>query len=512
MSLSRRLSDREAFLLLAAVVALGFGRGLGSLGFYNDDYTWLSSLSAASPATFWNLARTLVRSDPGNFIPRAGDLVYMPVLFLLGGVKPLAYQAVGLAADLAVAWNFHRLLVEEGLDGGTALLAATLAALYPNHDATHHWVTGAPQALAGTLWAVRASRAQSAPRRAAGAAVFLFCTMIYEAAGLLAFLPAILDFARSGPRAAARRWPLPACLAAVFAYQRVLVPSLLGLSRHSMSLSAGHALQVVRAGLECTVFNRLTDMIWRSGLYAAVHFRADGRLFLAASAAAVVAAAFWTLRRSDSAPDGRLPRLAALFFLLGYAPYFLDAKYTPSIFDPTNRINMVGSLGGALALTWLVLRLRAARGPAARAAGTVLLGASLCGFLLADQASNAQWSRAYALQQDVLAGLDPWIKTVPGPAVVLLYGVPDRIGSGSVFESTYDFDGALRLRFRRPELRGLVGSGRVRFDPGEAFYSSPGVAPLSYARLYAYDGAARVFARIDGPAAGAAFLAALPRR
>lgn len=518
-----RSETREAFFLLTIAVAAGFGFRLRSLGFYNDDYSWLHLLSACAPATLGNIARTFFASSLGGVSARIGGLIYFPALFLLCGVKPLLYQLVALATDLAVAWNFYRFLVEEGLGGAESLLAAALAALYPTHDSTHHWITGAPFVLAGTLWAVRLARSRSTARHTAASAIFLFCSLIYEAASLLAFLPFLLDFARlrcerkSSAAAArvsiARNWILPATLSIIVAYQRILIPVFRHVERHPMSLSPAHVLKVIQAGLECTVLNRLTDAIARASIYAGGHFGMSGWFFFFAGAGLLIALSLRMMKRAEPRPPADLLLIvAASFFLLGYLPYFFDTHYTPSIFDANNRINMVASLGGAAAFAWLILRLRAAEKPAIRALGAALMCACFTGFLIADQASNAQWAEAYTLQQRILDGVEPSLKTLPDSAVVLLYGFPERVGSGVVFESTYDFDGALQLRAPRPGLRGLIGQNRTRFEKDRAVMSWFGETPISYDHLYAYDASSNLFQRIANEKAGNDFLSGYAAR
>ena len=510
-----------AFFLLCAAVAAGFGLQIRSLGFYNDDYAWLPPLASAAPATLWNLCRSLFLDHYGDFVARPSIPVYIAVLFRLCGQNPVLHQSVFLLIDAAIAWNFYRLLVEEGVSRPSALSAAVLAALYPNHDATHHWMTNsvAPLALAGTLWAVRAwrrgEREGSAVFRVTALLSYLFFALLYEASALLALLPAVLEAWRlhregrspvsAAKGALSRHWPPAACLAAVVAYQRVLIPAILHSEKHAMSLPLMHVWKVFQAGVECTLLNRLTHLVARSAQYALREF--GGLDWLAFSLAALLLAG-WdrAAARTSERPSEALPVLAAAFFVLGYAPYIFDPTYTPTIFNPTNRVNLVASLGGAAFWAWLTARLRTAERPRTRTLGGVLSILLLSGFLLCDQVSGLQWARAAGLQREILSGLDPLLAGVEGPVDLLLYGIPERIGSGTVFESTYDFNGALRLRTAREDLQGRVGQGRVRFEKGRAVLSWYGETPLSYERLHVYDASRKNLVRIPDKAAGDAFL------
>ncbi len=470
------------------------------------------------------LARALWGSVPGAFAARPSGLIYFPILFRLFGLDAARYQAFYLWVDAAVAWNFYRLLVEEGVARSQALLAALFAALYPNHDATHHWMTdsAAPFALAGVLWAVRgfraAQRGGSRFRRWAAGFVYAFSVLLYESSALLALLPAVLDFSdlrTEGRRASAagsealRRNVAPvALLAGAVAFQRAVVPALLSLESHPMSLSPSHAWHVFEAGFEITFLNRLCDMLFRATVYAGRSFGTGDFLIFVCFALPLAAWSFsWRRRLGDPAP--RLLTLTATFFVLGYVPYIFDAKYTPSIFDPTNRVNLTASLGGAAWWAWAAARLRASGRPQARSAGTAATCLLLCGFLLADQVSGTQWASAARTQDQILSALVPRLRSVQGPANVLLYGAPDRVGSGSVFESMYDFDGALRLRAGRTDFRGLVGSGRARFEKSQVVYSWYGSTSLPYRNLYAYDASRDLLVRVGDSRAGNDFLSGM---
>jgi hypothetical protein len=510
-----------ALMILCAVVAAAFGPKLTSLGFYNDDWGWLPHIVDPGSRTILGLAQAFWRSETGGFAARPAGLVYFPFLFRFFGLHCALYQTLYLGIDVAVAWNFYRLLVEEGAPRSQALLAGVFSALYPNHDATHHWMTdsAAPFALAGVLWAVRAFRGArrdgSCVRQCAAGVIYVFSALLYESSALLALLPAVLEFRDLLFRdravfVAARESILKnaapiSLLAGVVVFQRIIVPEFLGLEAHPMSLNPAHAAHVFQAGFECTFFNRLVDLMFRSSRYAVRSFGIVEWIIFACSALALAA---WELssRKLSESPGGLLPVLAITLFVLGYAPYVFDAKYTPSIFDPTNRVNMTSSLGGAAWWAWLAGRLGCSARQRVRRAGAVGTCLLLSGFLLADQVSGVQWAGAAETQRSIMSDIVPRLRPIPGPAAVLLFGAPDRVGSGSVFESTYDFNGALRLHSGRNDLLGEIGSGRIRFEKKEAVLNWYGSRPFSYERLYAYDASRRLLIRIADQRAGEEFM------
>lgn len=482
------MTDRKAAAILAGAVVLTAAYRFSGLGFYNDDYALLSSLARGSFTTEF----------AGLFYTRPLDIPAIRGLYALFGASPLPYHALLRLLDLAVAWLFYRWLRQEGSDQSTALLASLLAALYPNHDAARCWPSGlvAQAGLAGTLLAIVAFRSG---RRALGALLFLGAMLFYEAPSLLFAAVPLLAWLKDKDvkKALLSSWPLATAFAAGALWQRVAVPIFLAAERHPVSLSPVHALKVLGAGFELTFANRLAHGIARGAQAAAASFTpGDWALF----ALAAGSLALWAgMLAWDSEERGPLLPLSGALFLLGYAPYFFDSSYMPTAFSANNRLNLTAALGGAAFFAWVASKWR--RGGTALAA--VLAGA----FLLPNWASNTQYAQAYARQKEVLETVQPLL--TPEVKTLLLYGIEERVGSAVVFESTFDFDGALSLRGARVTAR--VGQGRMRYDADTPKLVWYGETPLGYDGLYAYDHAARKLTALASMAAAETFLAARPR-
>lgn len=491
------MTDRRAAAVLAGAVVLAAAYRFSGLGFYNDDYAHLAGLARAA-ASGAGLLRGYYAESAGLLLTRPLELVLIPASYALFGQAPTGYHALSRLLDLAVAWQFFRWLESAGAGRPQALLAALFFALYPNHDAARCWPSGlvAQGGLTGTLWALRLAGAGA---RAASAAVFLAAMLFYEAPALLflcAPLLAWLKDRRAGLKpAAAAAWPLAAAFLAGALYQRLLVPLALSVDRHPVSLSFGHALKVLGAGFEVTFANRLAHGLARGAQAAAASFSALDWAAFAFAAAALAAWAFLLAAEAEPSPAAPLLPLAGALFALGYAPYFFDAAYMPEAFSANNRLNLTGSLGGALFFAWAAARWR--RG------GPALAGVLAAAFLLGNWASNGQYADAYSRQQEVLAAVEPLIPA--GAKTLLLYGVPERVGSAVVFESTFDFEGALSLRGKA--LKARVGQGRMHYEEDAAVLDWYGRDPLPYEGLYAYDHRAKRLERLPDAAAALAFAA-----
>ncbi|MBI5200659.1 MAG: hypothetical protein HY925_03650 [Elusimicrobia bacterium] len=517
MNESEAQSRRLLLAFVSLAVAVGFCFRLNSIGFYNDDYPWLEMWSQAPSQTPWGIAAYWVKEHAAQWF-RPGTILFHPLEFWFFGFHAVPYQLALLAIHIGISYALFHLLEGEGVERRLAAFAAAAAGLYPNHDATRHWacLTGAPLALLSTLWALLAYRSWQKGKGAWWLALsfvsFAFGTLLYEAGALLAALPICLDWRDRVEKGASPKeailpsilsgLPLIGLLGAIVVYQRGYVPRYVMTERHPVSLSPAHVFKVLGSGLECTIANRLLHYIGRSAAYAWRSFTfSDWALWLIAAAGMtkviVVGAPDRAPEKAEKLP--LLPLLGLGFFLLGYAPYFFDATYTPVVFAQVNRVNMVASLGGACWLAWLYGR---GRNWTAKASAAILAA-----FLLASWSSSAQWADAYVMQKSAIEKLKPKLGA-PGEAkTILLYGLPDSLGSATVFQSTYDFDVALRLGTGDKALSGRVGQDRVRFEDKQATLVWFGESPLSYASLYAFHVPSGRFARIDGRAAGERFLA-----
>jgi len=491
-----RLSESRAFWVLALCTAAAAGFRLLSLGFYNDDYVILATLERAGST---GLIRAF-HAGFASFAARPLDLLYYPALFRVFGLHPWPYHIFADLLVLATAWNLYRLLRELEVAPPTALLAALLAALYPNHDATRNWLGGtiAACALAGTVFSMRFYarwlKSGSLRELLVSLAALIASALLYEAPVLLP-----LGLILVNARPLRRHVPLLAAIAAVLLYQRILSWLAIGPERHGLSLDPVHAFKVMTAGFECTFFNRLVHLVGRSISFAWADFSPGEISLLLLSCLSLFVFCRRLLRADPGAPPKMLLWLGLGFFVLGYAPYAFAARfgYVPAMFSESNRLNLQASLGGALIFAWCCARWRASGVPAA-----LLLSA----FLLATWSSNAQWTRAYSLQQEILGAVGPHLGRT-APKHLLIFGFPNNVGSATVFQSTYDFDGALYLRYRRPDLRGLVGEGRVRFEEDSAVLRWYGETPVPYDALYAYRHSDGMFRQIRDRQDGEAFLA-----
>lgn len=498
--MSGRRSREQTGLALLLVAFAAAAYRVNAHGFYDDDWAWLAMMRGSPDQSWKGVVLHFVKAQSGVWVRPANFLAF-PALYKLFGAWALGWHLALAALHAWAGVAFWRWLEEEGAGRATAALAAGLFLLWPNHDATRHWVAlfSSPLALALTFEALRARKSSPV---AAGLTV-MFAGLFYEAAAPLALAPFALEawrhrhhgWKRSLQEGLRGSFALLMGLGFLILWQRILTPLLLHPERHPMSVSPVHAWKVLQAGLECSLLNRLWHLVWKHVAWASAAFGA------AAWAAWCVASILLGRAADDclaeETPSKEPLALAAIVFLLGYAPYVLDATYTPVVFSATNRVNYVPSAGAALAAAWLLRRLFTAKVPwgrgTARATALLLPGV----LLLSCWASNAQWAEASRRQAAILKDLAPKLAATPkGPRTVLLFGLETFVGAAPVFNSTYDLDGALFVLRGDADVKGLVGEGRMRFDRDKAVMTWFGETPVSYDGLYGYRADSGAFKRL----------------
>lgn len=151
----------------------------------------------------------------------------------------------------------------------------------------------------------------------------------------------------------------------------------------------------------------------------------------------------------------RLALGGLMLYALGYAVFAVSSRVAITPTGVANRVGAVAVIGVAVCMVGVL-------GAAATAVGRtrllytgLLTSIAVCS-LLTITVLGQQWTRSYAIQQEVLAALADKTPDLPADSVVILAGVCPYEGAAVVFESHWDFAGAMQVRYGRPDLRGDV--------------------------------------------------------
>ena len=465
----RTLSLPESSLLLLVLVILVHGVFFPWKGFYMDDWRFIELWESAPNRSLWAMMTAF--NVKGFCFYRPLDIPYFTAQFWLFGRTGWAYQALLLAFDAAAVLLLHAAWRRATGEAALAFVAAAIFAVYPNHSATHHWLS-APFAAVAALFSgamllqLRAVR-ERRPAFAFGATVlFAAAILTYEAVLPLAVLFPALCLVRlrldGVPVKTARRDAILSCIPlalgafTALVYQQVLIPRLFpqGQTR-PMSFDFVRLLRVFGRSFECTTTGVLALAADSARNAAAT------RLWLLVPAVVLVGAAgFWLWRRSGA--DEKSAGLGGPVWLIGaaaawaasYAPIAISAQdYMPHVFDEQNRLNAAGTVGASMLAASALLWVARAR-PRTAATFFALFLAVSSGI---DWVAGIDYMRSWDLQKKVLTSVTAQLPV--GPAEVVLSGVPETVGRAAAFHAHWEFSCALRVWARREDLTGWLQPG-----------------------------------------------------
>lgn len=480
------MNEREpgigrAFGTLTLLGLLSFGVFIPRLGFYSDDW-WL--LEIMSSGRRLGAIAGWIRN--GGLWTRPVEMFQYSFFYLIGGPHASIQQTLLFIFGLLECWLLFLLFFQLLRHRSLALTAAMIAYLYPNRAVFHIWFADSPE-LTAHLLALASLLIHIQWRNGAGRvwliwslALFLAAILSYES---VVFLPLLLGvtitFDNRSPVEGATEG-IATCLpyllpiAIAFVWQWVGARWLLGhMNPKAQELrpSIGHFLKVYGAGFEC-ITNRTLHLCVKN--IAAMRFWGWQRWITCAAALTTVLVCARTIRHAESPSRAELKRtliLSAVIFIVGYAPYALSGSYTPQIFGIMSRTNGIGAWSGGLLIAALLGFCR----PRLRSA---LLALVLVLFTGANWVTNFEWAQAWVLENDILTKLVPTARNLPPKSKVVLVDAPHFSGYAVVFDSSYDFDSALRVSTRRRDLDGFVAptepNDAYRYSYAEGSWRTPG--------------------------------------
>jgi hypothetical protein len=432
------LSVAGALVLVAAVV---FGYHVVHGGLYSDDWGNAASYRfMASPRYLHSVSHNA--SILGSR-PLLALLVPLPAA--LFGTSAAPMLLVGLLLGVlacALLYAFLRLIDLRPLDAGAITL---LALLFPWGDSIRLWSAASLNSVAlcfGLGGLCLAARAVSRPEGRAATrdhwfAVLLFVLSIltYEVMGVALLLTGVMYLWKTERRRALRWWGIDAG-----AVGAALLYTALTTNKQPTSLKDGIGQIPAFAKQSATLFTR---SFGPDSLGAAER----GVVLLLAAVVVVL------LVRRHARRELALVACGAVVVGCAYV-MFLQSYLHPLDAGINNRINLFAALGYAVLVYGVIAGIgRLAGRDDARRGGLVTLVLALVvagGYVFRVAGDERAWDGAAAIQRAVLADVDTLSAKVPPGKTLVLYGVPAEVNGGpSVFDATWDLEGATRIRTDR---------------------------------------------------------------
>ncbi len=478
---------------------------LPALGFYSDDWALLAGFASGRGGS-------LLAWDRVTFPGRPIQGLYLTLLYRAFGLEPLGYHLVNTAILAISAALVCTLLVRLGVGRAQSFATTVLFILLPQLSTVRAWYASFQVPLSMALMFASMHCMLSFFRSSKiGWVGWAIVAAVLSLAAYEIFAPLLAGFAigvmllrwrRSNGR---NGWPR-------VAQATVVVVLLLLAFVAKLLFSGGRAAQLPGASLYARGLHQLfrPDYDWHvdagmnvfaspqmhfwavvQGWWAGARMLFTAPFEITVPAAVIAAVVVWRLASQEATAAGTTLRLLLLgtgAFILGHAIFLIIAP----IFTSTgiaNRFHVAAAIGVAMIFVALISLSTSALPPRRRGIAFCAVIAIVAASAFARMcAIERYWAEAPALQQTVLNAARADLRNVPSGSSVILDSVCPYHGPAIVFDTSWDFTGALTLTLGRP-ITGDVVSPRMSVTGRgleTSIYGDPSFYPYG-GNLYIYD-------------------------
>lgn len=475
-------------VFLSLILLLSFILYIRGLGFYSDDWAFLSALSHSGADSLSEMFRALYADE--NVRQRPLQAFHLTWMYRLFGVNPLGYHLANSAVFVVAVLLFYLALRELRLPRLVVLTVPLVYGLLPHYSTDRFWVAAFQANLSMALYFaslyadLRALRTVSAHRwswKLLSWACLLSSALAYEVALPLFLLNAAVVWlhARRSHITDSSDWRERASVAAMVGSNLVVLLFALSYKAATTVRTGGFATSYASHLLHVIKLAALVDYVG-SGIalpYVAgkvLSHHADPVMLVVGAVLGVAVFAYLYLA-ADQSGDGThdagvwltVLALSPVVYFLGYAVFITTSQFMVHKTGIANRITIAAAVGVAMTFTGGA-GLASALMPSAWLRRSVFPSAitllCLCGFMVIN--ANAKfWVAAYGEQRQVLADIRANVPLLPAGSTLILDGVCPYIGPGIVFEGEWDLAGALQIIYYDPKLRADVVT--LKLEVGE---------------------------------------------
>ncbi len=476
-------------VFLAAVEVISLISYAPRIGFYTDDWAFLSCFNSCRSQSFFGLFGCLYSQAP-NTRDRPLQVLLLTALYKTAGVHPLGSQICIALLLIATVLMFYVVLRNLRAPRLIALSVPLIYGLLPQYSTDRFWMASS-QSLVSMFFGflcfycvVRSALAtpDSRWRWYVGAAISLLVSAsAYEIfVPLFVLIPFVYWYsARYLPREKVPgksqfdKGTLVFLFGAGFLLIGVTVYKLVAVLGTFHFRFLHHIPRIIQLGLvRAFDFNYgyyglgMPAIAWN-----AVRFYPNTEiLILAGILACLIVTYFFLIARFSGQPFPRagvwvrLLGLGLVVYGLGYSPFFAWIQFDFTTMGPENRIGLAAAVGAAITMVSLLgLASTLARSNLVRIRIFTVLVAifAVSGFVIVN-ALGCFWVAAYQRQNQVVASIRRKFPVFPPRTVLILDGLCPSIGPAPVFEFDYDLQGALRIDYGNPRLRADVVSPAMK--------------------------------------------------
>lgn len=472
-------------IFLSLVLILSLILYIRGLGFYSDDWAFLSILLHSGADSLSDLFRVMYNDQIVGQRPlQAFQLAWMYWMF---AADPLGYHLTNSAVFIVTVLLFYLTLRELRLPRLVVLTVPLVYGLLPHYSTDRFWVAAFQTNMSMALYfaslyadlrAVRTERLRRWSWKLLSLTCLLGSSLAYEVAIPLFLLNAAVVwlYAKGSHTSESSDWR-ERVSGAVLVGSNLVILLLAICYRAATTTRAGgfksdyasHILYVIK---QTVIVDYVSLGIALPYVTAKVFiYHTDPAMVILG--AVLGAAVFAYLYRVAGQAENGIQELrvwltvlvlSLVVHFLGYAIFFSTSNFMVHKTGIANRITIAAAVGVAMTFAGgagLVSALMPSAWLRRIVFPSVITLLCLCGFLIINATANF-WAAAYTEERLVLADIRANITTLPAGSTLILDGVCPYIGPGIVFESHWDLAGALQIIYNEPKLRADVVTPKMK--------------------------------------------------
>lgn len=498
---------RDDCIFLVLTTAISIGLYIRDLGFYSDDWAFLGNFTISKSQSIPGL---FLQANTPNTYMRPVQNIYDAVLYKLFAYEPLGYQIVNSLVFIGIILMFYFCLRKLKQPRIISVAVPLVYAMLPTYTADRFWYAAYQATLSMLLYffSLMAGLIALSPEtkhrmswKIASLVCLTLCALSYEVAIPLFILNVIIfalpfDLSEKGQKIRnyyKKYSSFNALIIIVMMY--ILIFKALTTTRLGNIDFFGHFTKLTHSIFNVNYVMLFTNFVrvWNEVLFVQPNVLIVGTAGILGVLILCYLLYVVTLpgyRFPSSAYMRNLAVIGVLVFILGYAIFFSNNRvgFSPTGID--NRVAISAAAGLALSLVGIfgwIFRLLFAERLAKILFSILVTLISVSGFVMINYLAT-YWISAYRESKSIVSEIEKRVAPLPANSTLLLDGVCPYIGPGIVFESQWDFKGALQTIYKDPTLQAdiitprlLVKNNRIQSQ----VYTF--VANYPYKNLYIYN-------------------------
>jgi cellulose synthase/poly-beta-1,6-N-acetylglucosamine synthase-like glycosyltransferase len=473
------------YIFLSAITIISQLLYIFKLGFYSDDWSFISRFVLAANQSIFNLFR--VASTPNTFM-RPVQNIYDVMLYKMFGINPLGYHVINALVIVAIAMMFYHALRFLRVPRTISLTIPLLYILMPNYATDKFWFASYQANLSMFFYFVSlVAGLRSLDIRRYKLKIWKFISIISLCLSVLSYeiiLPFFIincgiywfvgmwgvDEVRRSKYAKSKYESLVVLTLCALIYMLVFklktVTRLDSSAAHSSFHLFVQIYQVIMGGVKANFgtfgISLLHVLLTIAGNY---YDPLVGLFGLGVGMSIFVYLFIRENNQLSGIPNKHSAALmligGLLLFIAGYAIFFIVGTSSFAATGMDNRIAIVAAIGVAIIIIGLLVFMsHMLDSPRAKRIVFSLSVASLCAasFIITNTVADF-WVKAYDEQKSILSDMYANIPIVDKNTTIILDGICQYVGPASVFEAQWDLKGALQIHYRDSTLQAdSVGS------------------------------------------------------